>query len=611
MGRKKDFKFVIPEVKTELVGTQGERAEFMSYCLDDDVSTESILAEIRRQPHMAGLADYISEDRKIYLLEGEDLEVLQLAASYIATYHRIWDVCIGDEERDCDYDDEIDEWENGDVNERTFDFGSNIPYLTISDLIEVYHNGNTPGFGSWMYREEKKTNRPWWTMSESAPIIIYSTNSLNCMPVIFRAMQSRELVILLQHRKEHPFMGGYLEEDDMFGRLMNLESLSFELETEMLRLEKPEDDSDYKKEILRQLAKEKGEGLQSFSETGKILSMILQSRGNVSNQTISKAVSNAYMRRKRTGKLMAKDFEYLSAFHMKDKAMSLKKEEKMELVGQEEVRKQLQRIVKSMVFQKKRMEMGLPYEKIHYTFAFMGAPGTGKTTWAMRLAEEMQEQGLLENTESICINAAELKAKYVGHTTGKVKALFEQYGVIILDEAYSLTEGDNQQDSFSGEAMAQLCVELENHSTDRLVIFAGYGGSSNREDNRMLQFLRSNPGINSRISFKVHFDNFKPSELVQVFHTMMQHGGYKTDHMSDQLMEEMFRYRMKERAFGNCREVRNLVDRVKIQMAERLMEQENYTKETAVKVEQEDILNAVREIMKEIKGLTLKKACRK
>ena len=112
---------------------------------------ESILAELRSQPHMSGLADYISTDRKIYLLEGDDLEVLQLAASYIASYHRLWDASIGDEEVDNDYDDEIDEWENGDVNQRLFDFNSNIPYLTVSELLEVYSNAPTPGFGGWMY----------------------------------------------------------------------------------------------------------------------------------------------------------------------------------------------------------------------------------------------------------------------------------------------------------------------------------------------------------------------------------------------------------------------------------------------------------------------------
>ena len=54
--------------------------------------------------------------------------------------------------------------------------------------------------------------------------------------------------------------------------------------------------------------------------------------------------------------------------------------------------------------------MGLKGEPIHCTFAFLGSPGTGKTTWALRLAEEMKRQGLLEDTNSICINAAELKA---------------------------------------------------------------------------------------------------------------------------------------------------------------------------------------------------------
>ena len=389
----------------------------------------------------------------------------------------------------------------------------------------------------------------------------------------------------------------------MFDGAMDMESLSFELETEMLRLESPADDCDYKKDILRQLAREKGAGMASNVDAGKILSLINESRGNVENLTLTKAVSNAYMRRKSTGKLTEKDFAYLSQFRSK-KQMEVQEENEteMELIGQEEVRMQLDRIVKSMVFQKKRAQLGLLHDKIHYTFAFMGAPGTGKTTWAKRLAKEMEKHGLLENTESICINAAELKAKYVGHTTGKVKALFDQYGVIILDEAYSLAEGVDG-DSFGAEALAQLCVELENHGNDRLVIFAGYGGSDNVEDNRMLRFLQSNPGINSRVSFKVHFKNFKAVELVQVFHTMMQHGGYVMNHGADQCMEEFFRQRMTERAFGNCREVRNLADRVKIHLAERMMEKEECSKEDAVLVLQEDVEKAAEEIMQEYEGL--------
>ncbi|MDO4531357.1 MAG: AAA family ATPase [Bacillota bacterium] len=598
MGKKR-YHFVIPEIKTELIGTQGEKAVFMPYTLEERLSTEGILEELKRQPHMAKLASYIDPEKKIYLLEGSSLEQLQLAAAYIATYHRLWDVCVGDCETKTDA--ESDDWQDGDINFREFDFNESIPYLTISDLMEVYAPHDGSRFGGWMYREEKKVNRPWWTMDPNAPIIVTASGNLSLLPGAFRAMEDRQRIILLYHRDRmeddfDSFGSGF-----MFDGEMNMESLSFELETEMLLLEKPAPNGDYKKEILMQLAKDKGEGLASSANKGKILSLITESRGNVDNLTLSKAVSNAYLRRKREGKLTEKDFAYLSMFRTK-KQEEMQDEREMELIGQAEVRTQLERIVKSMVFQKKREQLGLPHDNIHYTFAFMGAPGTGKTTWAKRLANEMKKHGLLSNTESICINAAELKAKYVGHTTGKVKALFEQYSVIILDEAYSLMEGKDG-DSFGAEALAQLCVELENYGNQRLVIFAGYGGSANPEDNRMLRFLQSNPGINSRVSFKVHFDNFKEAELVQVFHTMMQHGGYTIRHDADKKMEEFFRYRMQERAFGNCREVRNLMDRVKIHMAERMMEKENYSKEEAVLVLRQDVEMAMEEIRKEYDGL--------
>ena len=84
-------------------------------------------------------------------------------------------------------------------------------------------------------------------------------------------------------------------------------------------------------EILRQLARQKGSPLAPKANAGRILSLIKERRGDVSNRTIAKAVSNALLRRK---------------------------------------------------------AQGLPCSPIHYTFAFLGAPGTGKPSWARWLARE-------------------------------------------------------------------------------------------------------------------------------------------------------------------------------------------------------------------------------
>lgn len=598
MGKTRIFRFVTPQVKKEIMGTQGEIAQYIPYRLNEDLTADDILDELRAQPHMAPLADYISKDRKLYLIDSDSDELLQLAAEYIGTYHRLVNNTGADMESTDDSDEDKEEWENGDTNFREFDFSVNLPYLLEHDVMRTYDPEEGMGFGGRFYRQENTATRPWWTMSAIAPVAIMTRGALNAMPMVLRSMQSRERVIFLHERSDR------LNDDSMcWSGAMRLEDLSFEMETEMLVLKQPEEDGGYKKAILRQLAKEKGTSLAPSLGAGKLLSLVKESRGDINNATLSKVISNALLRKKDQTPLCARDFQYLSTIRSNGKQRGRNTSPRMELVGQENVRRQLERIVNSMVFQQKRKEMGLPVDEFHYTFAFLGAPGTGKTTWAMRLADQMKEKGLLDNTECICVNAAELKAQYVGHTTGKVKALFEQYGVIILDEAYSLTEGEHG-DSFGSEALAQLCVELEKHGNDRLVIFAGYGGSSNSEDNRMLRFLQSNPGINSRVSFKIHFENFQPAELTRVFRAMMDFGGYVIPEEADDVVADFFGRRVAARAFGNCREVRNLADRVKIHAAQRLADCKELTGDAASRILTEDVQAATREILEEYEGLS-------
>ena len=197
------------------------------------------------------------------------------------------------------------------------------------------------------------------------------------------------------------------------------------------------------------------------------------------------------------------------------------------------------------------------------------------------------------------LNAAELEAKYIGHTTGKVKALFEQYNAIILDEAYSLAEGD---DCFAREALAQLCVELEDHAEDRLVIFAGYGGSKDPGDNRMLRFLQSNPGINSRVSFKIWFQDFQARDLTEVFRSMLEWERYILP-PEPAAEEDFFRRRLKSPAFGNCREARNLADRVKLRLAARLARQGDCPREALSRVLPQDVEGAAAESLEEYRAL--------
>lgn len=595
----KNYRFILPNIQKKLIGTQGEQARFIPYRLEEDLTPEDILKELRRQPHMAQLVQTLDAGRRVYLLEGPDAEQLFLAAEYIGTWHRM-----KNESDEC-YD-AVDD-EDGETDLRTFDFDRNLPFLTVEEVREFYSPDEGFGFGNSVYLPNlTPQKRPWWTLSQDAPIVLSLTDPdstsrpagyLSSLPRIVENMESRTLVIILfacprpdQERKTDPFC--------VQGATM--EDISFELETDCIRLGAPDQESRYKLEVLRQLAREKDAPLSPKANGERILSLIEEHRGNVSNRTIAKAVSNALLRRRTQGPLRDRDFDYLSSVFPVQRQKQ--KESAPELVGQPEIRRQLTRVVDSMVFQKRRKDQGLPCSPIHYTFAFLGAPGTGKTSWARWLAAEMERRELLNRSSAICcINAAELKAQYVGHTTGKVKAIFQQYDVIILDEAYSLAEGEGD-DCFAREALAQLCVELEDHAEDRLVIFAGYGGSRDPGDNRMLRFLQSNPGINSRVSFKIFFQDFQVQDLTEVFRSMLEWERYVLP-PETAAADDFFRHRLKSPAFGNCREARNLADRVKLRLAARLAGCEDCPKEEFSRVLPQDIEDAAAEILEEYRTL--------
>lgn len=607
MGASFDFtpyRFVLPQLKKQYLGTQGQLAQYIPYRLEKDLTPQAIQAELARMPHMAQLAEHLDLSRRLYLLHSSDLEVLQLAAEYIGTFFRLSDPasCTYQQAFMQDGEEDEEDWQDGDTNLMSFDFDANLPYVDACEVSAVYgENTQDFGFAGQFYRPEVSPRRaPWWTMMDDAPLCVVTDGTLVHLSDSIAALAERSPVIILYHTPSH-----YDEDDDasdfMKHQRKTLAELAFDLETELIQLDAPAADSPYRREILLQLAAQAGAPLDKPESAGLILNLIANHCEEANNATLSKAVQNALLRRKTSGPLTTQDFNYLAVlFDSMENRRHQKAQQK--LVGQHGVRRQLEEIVASMDFQKKRGALGLPADPLHYTFAFLGAPGTGKTTWARWLAREMERRRLLGNTEMICINAAELKAKYVGHTTGKVKALFDQYGVIILDEAYSLTDGENG-DSFGSEALAQLCVELENHSTDRLVVFAGYGGSSDPNDNRMLRFLQSNPGINSRISFKVHFQNYQPEELAEVFRTMLDAGSYTLPRGYTQPVVQFFQQRMGTKAFGNCREARNLADRVKLRAAARLARRSNLSKADACRISLSDIRQAAEEILAEYRGL--------
>ena len=64
-----NYRFLLPQVKKEPVGNQGEVAQFIPYRLEEGVTEESIRQELEAQPHMESLLRSLDPKRRIYLLE--------------------------------------------------------------------------------------------------------------------------------------------------------------------------------------------------------------------------------------------------------------------------------------------------------------------------------------------------------------------------------------------------------------------------------------------------------------------------------------------------------------------------------------------------------------
>lgn len=305
-----------------------------------------------------------------------------------------------------------------------------------------------------------------------------------------------------------------------------------------------------------------------------------------------------------TNILTQKDFAIIDKFKnlgydTEDKQRTSIKKMENTLIGLEEVKEQVYGIVDVMKYNKQRKRMGYSSNNFHNVHLMIGAPGTAKTTIAKLMGDIMVEQKLLSGNRFVSINGAELKGMYVGHSAPKTKAYFDNNDIILIDEAYSVTSGKDDMDSFSQEAIAQLIIELEKHANDKLIIFAGYGGPDvDAKDNKMLQFLEANPGIKSRINSTIYFKSYTPDEMVKIVHCQAKNNEYILGHEADELIRKHFEKRYRLPDFGNGREARSMVENISLEAARRVMRmnENRITKRTLARLVLSDVEAAIKKI---------------
>lgn len=366
----------------------------------------------------------------------------------------------------------------------------------------------------------------------------------------------------------------------------------------------------YYKEVLKGGFELKGLLVDRKFSYDRIVNMIISMNEVNKCQLIENIIKYAIKDKKKINfiTLTNNDFDFMDRFCRTDTAKHRKKNDdykntmdrmKQELIGMEEVKKQVCNIVNVMKYNQIRAKMNIGQGGYHNVHVMLGAPGTAKTSIAQMMGQIMVEEKLLPDNRFICINGAELKGMYVGHSAPKTKALFEEYDIIVIDEAYSLVGDHGECDSFSKEAIAQLIIELEEHSMDKLVILAGYGGKNVSErNNKMKDFLDANPGIKSRITSTIYFDSYTSEEMGQIFFKIAENQEYHVDESVRELVVSYFEKRIKDENFGNGREARRLLENAVVFAASRVFQgdKKKYSKEEMQSIAYEDVRNAIQQV---------------
>lgn len=240
------------------------------------------------------------------------------------------------------------------------------------------------------------------------------------------------------------------------------------------------------------------------------------------------------------------------------------------LIGLDKIKVEIEELKALALFRKKRIELGLPVTPSTMHMVFTGNPGTGKTTVARLLGQIYFDIGLLASNKVVEVSRGDLVGEYVGHTAPKTQKVFERAlgGILFIDEAYSLFKSVYD---FGNEAVETLLKLMEDNREKIVVIIAGY-------PREIEDLLTSNPGLKSRFSKTLHFDDYSKKELAEIFNKMVSDYHNNMSEEATRKLESLIdRYYGRGLFTSNARAVRNLFEETIKRQSARLSKMANPT----------------------------------
>lgn len=259
------------------------------------------------------------------------------------------------------------------------------------------------------------------------------------------------------------------------------------------------------------------------------------------------------------------------------------REELASLIGLNLIKDEVDGLINLVTVNKLRLQHGLKVEELSLHMVFSGNPGTGKTMIARLMSRIYHSLGILSKGHLVEVDRGGLVAGFVGQTAIKTKEVIDKAlgGVLFIDEAYALTtRGIND---YGQEAVETLLKAMEDKREDLIVIVAGYVDLMN-------EFVKSNPGLESRFNRFMYFPDYTLEEMMAIFDLRCKSSGYALAKDAREKLREIIKEESEDNiGFGNARGVRNLFEQAVSRQANRLARQPSVTREQLMEITGEDL----------------------
>lgn len=265
------------------------------------------------------------------------------------------------------------------------------------------------------------------------------------------------------------------------------------------------------------------------------------------------------------------------------------------LIGMESVKTDLRKRLDFLVVNRRREKRGLKADVHRMHMAFLGNPGTGKTTVARLFGELLNDMGLLPTTKFIETDRSGLIGQYVGHSEIKTLKQIDAAdgGVLFIDEAYALDDGYGDQLGFGHEATSVLVKQMEDRRERLVVILAGYTEPTSK-------YISMNPGMKSRIPTFINFPDYSIDELRQIAVRIATNRDLVlSDGSIDRIVDAVSSEKSAD-GFGNARAIENMLEGAQRNSINRTSSLGNLATEREIKtILPEDIPKVVPQVKKQ------------